>query len=124
MSGFYKLCKGNLDGAKMFELEWVALALKGVFTASLGYITQQVLKKGQEKLESLQSLPLEQTDENLEEVLGHFVELAQESGDVSSMTTREGFRIIRSGAASYLTYFYLKAVELPPSKPRDEKEGL
>lgn len=52
----------------------VRLSLAGVITGSANFATQSLLKRAQTKLEDLRSQPLNPRDQDLEELLTHFID--------------------------------------------------
>ncbi|MEM6424226.1 MAG: hypothetical protein AAF728_03560 [Cyanobacteria bacterium P01_D01_bin.128] len=68
---------------------WLTRALGGGF---LSFLAQRCLKRAAKKLEELQSQPLKTTDQDLEEILGHFIE---EMGDLEDPTVQDSLRVIR-----------------------------
>lgn len=97
----------------MSEFLWFEAALKGLVGGVVGYLAQQILKKGQSELERLQAKPPEMTDRDREELLAHFVESGLEQIEGSeTLTIAQGLRIIRLRTGVFVTCFYLKALKL------------
>ena len=107
----------------MTEFEWLASALKGCISGVVGYLAHRILRSSEDRLESLRTLPCEEMNGDLEEVLGHFVEQNRDKMvDASGVTISEGCKVIGSGVDAHLAYFRLRVVQIPAIALRDEKE--
>lgn len=74
------------------EFESIVWVLRSIATGALAYLGKRILEGSNNKLEELRKKPLNSTNQDLEELLGH---LSEEIGSLEELEIRDSIRILR-----------------------------
>ena len=99
----------------MFGGELLEILLKGLGGGIIGFFAQKFMKRAEQRLKELQSRPLEETDQNLEEILGHLIE-DQES--LKDPRIQDSLQMARKELAIIKAYLLVRIEEIGSQKNR------
>lgn len=98
---------------KPMEYELGLAAIKGLVVGCVSYFAQVLLKSAEGKLTELRSVPRDQVDVDLEELLDDYIpRCLGEEQSLDSLSSTAKIRIIKLSAATCSAYLHLKIRKL------------